>query len=51
MRNHRNKASPADKPTWEAHSTYTANLGVPDRRRYRRTAPGAPTVADLVLPG
>ncbi|MCO6392529.1 MULTISPECIES: hypothetical protein [Phyllobacteriaceae] len=35
----------------EAHSTYTAGLGVPDRRRYRRTPPGAPTVADLVRPG
>lgn len=51
MRNHRKQASPADKPTWEAHSTYTAELGVPDRRRYRRTAPGAPTVADLVRSG
>lgn len=51
MRNHHKQAPPADKPTWEAHSTYTADLGVPDRRRCRRTAPGAPTVADLVHPG
>jgi hypothetical protein len=41
----------AAKHTSEAHSTYTADLGVPDRRRYRRTALGAPTVADLVRPG
>ncbi|MRX36914.1 hypothetical protein [Aminobacter sp. MDW-2] len=40
-----------DKSTWEAHSTYTADLGVPDRRRYRRTLPGSPTVADVVRPG
>lgn len=51
MRNHREQSSPADKSTWEAHSTYTADLGVPDRRRYRRTPPGAATVADLVRPG
>lgn len=50
MRSH-HKQSPPAKHTWEAHSTYTANLGVPDRRRYRRTPPGAPTVADLVKPG
>ena len=37
--------------TWEAHSTYTAGLGAPDRCQYRRTPPGAPTVADLVQPG
>ena len=37
--------------SYEAHSTYTADLGVPDRRRYRRTPPGAPTVADHVRPG
>lgn len=47
MRSHR-KQPQAPKHTWEAHSTYTADLGVPDRRRYRRTPPGAPTVADLV---
>lgn len=51
MRNHRRQPPPADKPTWEAHSTYTAELGVPDRRRYRRTPPGARTVADLVQRG
>lgn len=50
MRSH-HKQSPPAKHTWEAHSTYTANLGVRDRRRYRRTPPGAPTVADLVRPG
>jgi hypothetical protein len=49
MRSHR-KQSAADKPTWEAHSTY-GRPRVPDRRRYRRTPPGAPTVADLVRPG
>jgi len=43
--------SPSAKHTWEAHSTYTADLGVPDRRRYRRTPPGSPTAADLVRPG
>lgn len=51
MRNHRKQARPAEKPTWEAHSTYTAELGVPDRCRYRRTPPASPTVADLVGPG
>lgn len=50
MRSH-HKQSPTAKHTWEAHSTYTAGLGVPDRRRYRRTPPGGPTVADLVRPG
>jgi len=50
MRSH-HKQSPPAKHTWEAHSTYTTDLGVPDRRRYRRTPPGAPTVADLVRPG
>lgn len=49
MRNHRKP--PPDKTAWEAHSTYTADLGVPDRRQYRRTRPGSPTVADLVRPG
>lgn len=39
------------KRAYEAHSTYTASLGVPDRRRHRRTPPGSPTVADLVTPG
>ncbi len=47
----RHKQSPTVKHTWEANSTYTAYLGVPDRRRYRRTPPGSPTVADLVRPG
>ena len=50
MWNHHKHSSKA-KHTWEAHSTYTADLGVPDRRRYRRTPPGSPTVADLVRPG
>lgn len=43
--------SPTAKHTWEAHSTYTASLGVPDRRRYRSTPLGSPTVANLVRPG
>lgn len=51
MRNHRKQPPPTGKLTWEAHSTYTADLGVPDRRQYRRTPPGSPTVADLVRPG
>jgi len=51
MRNHRKRPPAADNPIWEAHSTYTADLQVPDRRRYRRTPPGSPTVADLVRPG
>jgi len=51
MRTRRNQPPQAAKHTWEAHSTYTADLGIPDRRRYRRTPPGAPTVADLVRPG
>lgn len=50
MRSH-HKQSATAKPVWEAHSTYTADLGVPDRRQYRRTPPGSPTVADLVRPG
>jgi len=50
MRNHRKHQPSPDQPTW-AHSTYTAELGVPDRRRYRRTPPGSPTVADLVRAG
>ncbi|MFU0506257.1 hypothetical protein [Pseudaminobacter sp. NGMCC 1.201702] len=51
MLNHRKPSPPAEKPTGEAHSTYTADLGVPDSLRYRRTPPGSPTVADLVRPG
>jgi hypothetical protein len=51
MRTHRKQPPQAAKNIWEAHSIYTAGLGVPDRRRYRRTPPGAPTVADLVRPG
>lgn len=51
MRNHRKPAAPADNPSWEAHSIFTADLGVPDRCRYRRTPPGARTVADLVRTG
>jgi hypothetical protein len=51
MRTHRKQPPQAAKNIWEAHSIYTAGLGVPDRRRYRRTPPGAPTAADLVRPG
>jgi hypothetical protein len=51
MRTHRKQALPASTKTYEAHSTYTAGLGAPDPCRYRRTPPGAPTVADLVRPG
>ncbi len=50
MRSH-HKQSPTAKHIWKAHSTYTASLGVPDRRQYRRTPPGAPTVADLISLG
>lgn len=39
MRSH-HKQLPTAKHTWEAHSSYTAAFGVPDRRRYRRTPPG-----------
>ena len=34
-----------------AHTESQAGLGYPDAGRYRRTPPGAPTVADLVHPG
>lgn len=51
MRTHRKRTSPTARTTYEAHSIYTASLGAPDRCRYRRTPPGAPTVADLVKPG
>lgn len=51
MRSHRKPAPPADNSSREAHSIYTADLGVPDRCRYRRTPPGARTVSDLVRPG
>jgi len=51
MPTRRKQPAPAVACSYEAHSTYTANLGVPDRRQYRRTTPGAPTVADLVRPG
>jgi hypothetical protein len=51
MRTHRKRTSCASEKTYEAHSTYTAGLGAPDRCQYRRTPPGAPTVADLVQPG
>lgn len=51
MRTLRRKQAAATPHSYEARSTYTANLGVPDRRQYRRTLPGAPTVADLVRPG
>ena len=39
MRIHRKQPPQAAKNIWEAHSIYTAGLGVPDRRRYRRTPP------------
>ncbi|MBE0560621.1 MAG: hypothetical protein IH622_07335 [Ochrobactrum anthropi] len=51
MRTHRKQISPAGQKIYEAHSTYAAALGAPDRCRYRRTPPGAPTVAGLVRPG
>ena len=51
MRTHRKQTPPAGTKTNEAHSTYTAGLGAPDRCRYRRTPAGAPTVADLVQLG
>ncbi len=51
MRTHRKQTSSTATKTCEAHSTYAASLGTPDRCRYRRTPPGAPTVADLVKPG
>ena len=51
MRTHRKQTSSTATQTCEAHSTYAAALGAPDRCRYRRTPPGAPTVADLVKPG
>ncbi len=51
MRTHRKQTSSTATQTYEAHSTYAAALGAPDRCRYRRTPPGAPTVADLVRPG
>ncbi|MER8523633.1 hypothetical protein NKH56_30610 [Mesorhizobium sp. M1076] len=51
MRILRKQLTRADKRTYEAHSAYTAGLGIPDRCRYRRTPPGTPTVADLVRPG
>jgi hypothetical protein len=51
MRTHRKPTSSTPSKTYEAHSTYTAALGAPDRCRYRRTPLGAPTVADLVKLG
>jgi hypothetical protein len=51
MRIHRKQTPSAPAKIYEAHSTYTAGLGVPDRCRYRRTPPGAPTVADVITPG
>lgn len=51
MRTHRKQTLSTASKTYEAHSTYTAALGAPDHRRYRRTPPGAPAVADLVRPG
>lgn len=37
MRIHRKQPPQAAKNIWGAHSIYTAGLGVPDRRSYRRT--------------
>jgi hypothetical protein len=51
MRTHRKQTPSAAAKTCEAHSTYAAALGAPNRFRNRRTPPGAPTVADLVHPG
>ena len=51
MRTPRRKQPAATAHIYEARSTYSASLGVPDRHQYRRTPPGAPTVADLVNPG
>jgi hypothetical protein len=51
MRTHPKQTSSTATQTYEAHSTYAAALGAPDRFRYRRTPPGAPTVADLIRPG
>jgi hypothetical protein len=51
MRTHRKQTLSTASKTYEAHSTYTAALGAPDRCRYRRTPLGAPTVADLVRSG
>lgn len=51
MQIRRKQPSPASVRGYEARSTYTAGLGAPDRRQYRRTPPGAPTVADLVRHG
>lgn len=51
MRIHRKRTPSAAAKVYEACSTYTADLGAPDRHRYRRTPPGAPTVAGLVWPG
>ncbi|MBN9245833.1 MAG: hypothetical protein J0I98_23970 [Mesorhizobium sp.] len=51
MRTHRKQTSSTATQTYEAHSTYAAALGALDRCQYRRTPPGAPTVADLVRPG
>lgn len=51
MRIHRKQTSSTATQTYEAHSTYAAALGAPDRCRYRRTPVGAPTVADLVQLG
>jgi hypothetical protein len=51
MRINRKQKSSAGMKIYEAHSTYTAGLGAPDRRQYRRTPPGRPTVTDLVRAG
>lgn len=51
MRTHRKQTSSTATQTYEAHSTYAAALGALDRCQYRRTPPGAPTVAGLVRPG
>lgn len=48
MPNYRKPPRPADKPTWEAHSTYTADLG--SRTGAYTGVHRSPTVADLVRP-
>jgi hypothetical protein len=47
MRTHRKQTSSTATQTYEAHSTYAAALGAPDRCRYRRTPPGAPGLGRL----
>lgn len=44
MRTLRKQPTRADKRSYEAYSTYTVGLGVPDRCRYRRTPPPTATI-------